>query len=148
MEDIFEIMTVTDPRENDRGAIRLGIRLKVAGHETTCPVSTTYGSYEDLEVEIQAIRDQLDKILAKAKEIFEGPSPREGLDLTPNMTPEQVWSVLEAIDDEVAFINGFNGLDEARRKEVAEHVLTRCNIFSGKASIFSSRYNDGSGLMA
>jgi len=30
---------------------------------------------------------------------------------------------------------------------VAEHVLTHCNVFSGKAAVFSSRYDGQSALL-
>jgi hypothetical protein len=31
---------------------------------------------------------------------------------------------------------------------VAEHILTKCNIFSGKAAVFSSRYDEATAMMA
>ena len=63
------------------------------------------------------------------------------------MTEEEIWKVLTDIGDEKLFIDAFNSMDEATRKRVADHVLTRCNIFSGKGSVFSSRYNNDSGLL-
>ena len=63
------------------------------------------------------------------------------------MAPEEIWSILSGVSDEDLFIKGFNNLDEGKRRDVAEYVLTQCNIFSGKASIFSSRYNNETGLM-
>jgi len=69
------------------------------------------------------------------------------LKFTPEMSSEQIWSILSQIDEEGLFIKGFNGLDDTRRRELAEYILTRCNIFSGKGSIFSERYNSESGLL-
>ena len=56
-------------------------------------------------------------------------------------------AVLSAVSEEAAFVQGFNDLEERTRKAVAEYVLTRCNIFAGKASLFSSRYDSASGLI-
>jgi hypothetical protein len=58
-----------------------------------------------------------------------------------------VWSILSSIEDEDQFVRRFNALEEEKRREVAEYVLTKCNIFSGKASAFSSRYSNETGLL-
>ncbi len=140
MEDLFEMMTL---REKEKGAeteIRLGVHLKIAGHETTCPISRSCDSYEALDIEVQAIKNNLERILGRAKEIFREPTNQEGLDLRPDMEPEHIWAILSDIADENLLINSFNSIDEVKRREVAEHVLTKCNIFSGKASFFSARY--------
>ena len=63
------------------------------------------------------------------------------------MNAGEIWSILSAILDEGDFIQAFNALEEGKRKEVAEHVLTHCNVFSGRAAVFSSRYDDKSALM-
>lgn len=63
------------------------------------------------------------------------------------MKAEEIWSILSAILGEVDFIQAFNALEEGTRREVAEHVLTHCNVFSGKAAVFSSRYDEKSALM-
>ena len=147
MKDIFKIVTVSEKGDDDKVEIRLGIDLKIGDYEITCPISKTCSSYEALEIEVQAINNQIERILKKAKEIFSESSHQGGLDLQNDMTPAQIWSVLSEIDSEDHFIDSFNMLDETRRKEVAEYVLTKCNIFSGKASTFSSRYNNVSGLM-
>ena len=147
MEDIFEMMTETCKEEGDEITVSVGIPLKIGGHQTACPISRPCNSYEALEIEVQAIKDSLDSLLAKAKEIFREPATEEGLDLRSDMEPEQIWALLSDISDEGIYVKSFNGLEEDKRREVAEHVLTRCNIFTGKASVFSSRYNNETGLL-
>ena len=78
---------------------------------------------------------------------FKALTAKEETEFTPEMSPEQIWSILSQIDEEDLFIKGFNSLDDTKRRELAEYVLTRCNIFSGKGSIFSERYNSESGLL-
>lgn len=68
-------------------------------------------------------------------------------ELNPDLTPAEIWAILSGDPDERSFVRRFNSLEEARRREVAEHVLTRCNVFSGRGSVFSSLYNDESSLM-
>ena len=147
MAKIFEIIRITDKDEKDEIAIRLGIRVRIAGHETICPISSTCNSLESLELEIQTIRDNLDSILNRTKDIFLGPALTETIPFESDMAPEKIWEILSNTSDEVLFIHSFNNLDEAKREEIAEYVLTRCNIFSGMASIFSARYNSASGLL-
>ncbi|MGD8982431.1 MAG: hypothetical protein PVH99_15790 [Desulfobacteraceae bacterium] len=147
MESIFEMVTETGKREKKEISVSIGIRLKVGGHETTCPISRACHSYETLEMEVQAIKNSLDSLLAEAKRVIGESEADEGLDLRSDMAPEEIWSILSAVSDEDLFIKSFNNLDENKRKEVAEYVLTQCNIFSGKASVFSSRYDNETGLM-
>ena len=147
MESIFEMVTETGKGEDAQTTVSVSLRLKVGGHKTTCPISRACDSYEALEIEVQAIKNGLDSLLAEAKNVFGEAAAEEGLDLSSDMAPEEIWSILSGVSDEHLFIKGFNNLEEGKRREVAEYILTQCNIFSGKASIFSSRYNNETGLM-
>ena len=79
--------------------------------------------------------------------ILDGSSTEIVLDLQPGMEPKEVWEILSSIDDGEAFADYFNNLPEVKRREVADYALTRCNIFSGKGAVFSSRYNNESALL-
>ena len=147
MESIFEMVIETGKGEEGKTTVSVGVRLKVGGHKTTCPISEPCHSYEALEIEVQTIKKSLDSLLVEAKRVIGESEADKGLDLRPDMELEEVWSILSALSDEDLFVKGFNNLDEAKRREVAEYVLTQCNIFSGKASVFSSRYNNETGLM-
>ena len=147
MKNIFEMMTITDKEKQDETKIRLGICLKIGDTETICPISGICDSYEAFEMEVVAVKNNLERVINMAKGIFSGSSLQETLELNEDMSPEKIWSILSSVDDEDLFVNSFNALDEEKRKEVAEYVLTHCNIFSGKASVFSARYKDDSGLM-
>ena len=147
MESIFEMVTYTGKGGDGETKVSVGLRLKVGGHETTCPISRACDSYGALEIEVQAIKNGLDSLLAEAKGVLGEVPAEEGLDLRSDMAAEEIWSILSGLSDEDLFIKSFNSLDEDKRREVAEHVLTQCNIFSGKASIFSARYNNETGLM-
>ena len=147
MAKIFEIIKIPDKEGRDEIEIRLGIRFRIAGHETICPISRVFNSYESLEMEIQSIKDNLDGILRHTREIFFGSAPEEAIDFESDVEPEEIWDTLSNITDEGLFINSFNNLGDAKREEVAEFVLTSCNIFSGMASVFSARYNSESKLL-
>ena len=146
METVFELITMASNEKAEEKECRLGIRVNVAGYETVCPVTRPCNSYKDFFLEVQNIRKSLDLIMSHAKETFEKPSPEDLFGITSDMRPEEVWAILSKIADDV-FISTFNSMEEAKRREVAEHVLTKCNIFSGKASVFSSRYADDMALM-
>jgi hypothetical protein len=147
MDKIFELITQPGKGEGKKPEVRLGIRVKLSSFETTCFVTQPCQSYHALETEVQAIGQNLEDVLKEAREIFEGSSKRDKLGLRPDMKPGEIWTLLSVVPDEGDFIQAFNALEEGKRKEVAEHVLSHCNVFSGKAALFSSRYDDKSALM-
>jgi hypothetical protein len=147
MDRILELIVQPAAGEGEKPEARIGIRLKLSSFETTCPVTKPCQSYPALESEVQAIRQNLEDILKQGRSVFEGASKRNNLGLRPDMTAGEIWSILSAIPDEGDFIQAFNSLEAGKRKEVAEHVLTHCNVFSGKAAVFSSHYDDKSALM-
>jgi len=148
MESIFDLITETGKGEKDAMTVQVGIRLRLGRHDTTCPVSRPCDSYEALEIEVQAIKHGLDNLLTKGKALLRETTTDDGLNLSSDMEPEEIWSILSDLSDEDLFVKSFNNLDEVKRREVAEHVLTKCNVFSGKASVFSSRYDNETGCMA
>jgi len=127
--------------------LSLGLRMKLAGHETLCPVTRSCEDFRAFEREVQTILEQLEGIGLKAKKLFDNSSAQGKLGLRPGMAPPEIWTILSGIQDEIEFAQSFNSLDEVTRRQVAEHVLTKCNVFSGQAAVFSSRYDDGKGLM-
>jgi hypothetical protein len=147
MDKIFEL--IVQPREGQetKPEARIGIRVKLSSFETTCFVTQPCPSYHALESEVQAIRQNLEEVLKEARKTFESASKRDRLGLRPDMTAGEIWTILSAILDEKEFVRAFNTLEEGKRKEVAEHVLTHCNVFSGKAAVFSSRYDGQSAFM-
>jgi len=147
MDEIFELIIDPGKEKGTEPNARLGIRLKLSGYETVCPITKSCTSYEALEMEVHGVENSLGRILGKAKEIFEKSENQQKFGLEPGMGAEEIWSVLSGIKDEGDFVEMFNSLDEDKRREVAEHVLTKCNIFSGNASIFSARYYDKSAFM-
>ena len=147
MEDIFELMITKDKEKGENIEAGIGMRVKLAGLETIIPVTKSCPSYETLELELVAMRKNLEDLLKRAKDLFERSEKQADLGLDPNMPSEEIWPILSGLGDEKAFVEAFNSLEEAKRREVAEHVLTQCNIFSGKAAIFSARYDEKTARM-
>lgn len=147
MDKIFELIVQLGEGQETKPEARIGIRVKLSSFETTCFVTQPCPSYHALESEVQAIRQNLENVLKEARRTFESASKSERLGLRPEMTAGEIWTILSAILDEKEFIRAFNALEEGKRKEVAEHVLAHCNVFSGKAAIFSSRYDGQSAFM-
>jgi len=147
MKEIFAMVTELTSGEGGETFVHIGIPLRIGGHVTTCPISNPCASYGALEAEVQSLKAHLDALLHKAEAVFEGSATEDGLDLRPDMTPEEIWSILSELSDDDLFVRGYNGLDEPKRRAVAEHVLTHCNVFAGKAATFSSQYNSDTGLL-
>jgi hypothetical protein len=147
MGKLFELITQPAEGREKKPEARLGIRVRLSSFETTCFVTQPCQTYHALESEAQAIRHDLEDALKEARKVFESASKRDNLGLKPDMTAGEIWTILSAILDEGDFVEAFNALEQGKRKEVAEHVLTHCNVFSGKAAVFSSRYDDQSALL-
>jgi hypothetical protein len=147
MDKIFELIVQPGEGQETKPEARIGIRVKLSSFETTCFVTQPCPSYHALESEVRAIRQNLEDVLKEARKTFESASKGDRLGLRPDMTAAEIWIILSAILDEKDFVQSFNAQEEGKRKEVAEHVLTHCNVFSGKAAVFSSRYNEKSAFM-
>ena len=145
MNKIFEIIDHQD--QDTRKGIALGVRLKIGDYEAICPVSKVVPSLAGLNAEIQAIKGELDEISIKAKRILEENASDQIPELHSDMPPEKIWEILSSIKDTDTLIDRFNTLDEDNRREVADYILTRTNIFTGKGSEFASRYDSESGLL-
>ncbi len=143
------IFKLIEAHGKERGkGVFIGVDVRIADKETSCPVSKLCNSHEELAREAELIQADLELILKKAKTLFGGASRDIGLQLGPDMPAEEIWSVLSQIEDEDLLVEHFNGLDNTARGAVAQHVLTRCNVFSGTAAVFSARYDNESGYMA
>lgn len=145
---IFKLIEAHGKKGGKGRGIYIGVDARIADKETPCPVSKLCNSHEELAREAELIQTDLELILKKAKTLFGGASRDIGLQLGPDMPAEEIWSVLSQIEDEDLLVEHFNGLDNTARGAVAQHVLTRCNVFSGPAAVFSARYDNESGYMA
>ena len=147
MAEIFKIIEVHDKKEDDKRGIYIGIDVRIADREVSCPVSNVCYSDKELGIEVERIKENLNQIAETCKGLLGVDLPDKGIRITPGMATEEVWSILSQIAEDDLFVGIFNGLDATRRTEVAEHVLSHCNIFSGKAAVFSARYDNKTGLL-
>ena len=99
-------------------------------------------SYKTFEAEVFQIKEQLDKILDKSRQIFEaGGGEDYSLNLDENLTDKELWDIMSTIKDVDVLLEKFNGMSHQKRVEVADYILSHANIFSGTGSVFSERYN-------
>ena len=104
-------------------------------------------SYEILQKEVSRIKEELDALLEKSKQLFETKIEEEGPNVDEDMSAKEIWNCLSNIKDPEVLLVKFNGLSRQKRFEVADYVLSHCNVFSGPASIFSMRYNNEEGVI-
>ena len=105
-------------------------------------------SYKSFEAEVFQIKEQLDKLLDKSKQIFKtGGGEDYSLELDENLTDKELWNNISTIKDVDILLGKFNGMSHQKRVEVADYILSHANIFSGAGSIFSERYNSEKGIL-
>ncbi|MFP4037034.1 MAG: hypothetical protein ACLFUE_05895, partial [Desulfobacteraceae bacterium] len=63
------------------------------------------------------------------------------VEISPEMPPGKIWQALEAVEGDGDFAERFNALDHDTRLEVADYVLSSCNVFSGRPALFSKYYD-------
>ena len=105
-------------------------------------------SYEILQKEVSRIKEELDALLEKSRRLFEVEvGEEEGPDVDENLGAKEIWDILSLIKDPEVLLVKFNSMSRQKRLEVADYVLSNCNVFSGPASIFSMRYNSEEGVI-
>jgi hypothetical protein len=146
MSSIFKIVEPHLGRQEKKD-ISVGIDLRIGDKKIPCRVTKTCESYEELSAEVKAIQHDLERILQEAKGFFVNQALADGHEVTSDMSAEEIWSVLSQIEAEDQITARFNGLAGKKRKEVAEYILTHCNVFSGMGAFFSRCYNSSSGFI-
>lgn len=147
MREIFQLVEVTDKGAAQERTVSLGIQVKVGERMNVLSVTSACRSFEEFASEMEALKKELETHLESAGILFQGRSSKDEMKVSDDMTPEQIWSALSAIAEEERFVRVFNALKVERRREVAEYVLTSCNVFSGKAAVFSARYDSDSSFL-
>jgi len=105
-------------------------------------------SYEILHKEVSQIKEELDALLEKSRRLFEAEvGEEEGPDVDEDISAKETWNLLSMIKDPEVLLVKFNNMSRQKRLEVADYVLSNCNVFSGPASIFSMRYNSEEGII-
>ncbi len=105
-------------------------------------------SYRILEQEVARFKEELDTLLEKSRKTFEVDGGKgEDWEVNENMGAGQIWDILSKIKDPELLSVKFNSLSHQKRFEVADYVFTHGNVFSGAASVFSTRYNSEKGML-
>jgi len=105
-------------------------------------------SYEILYKEVSRIKEELDSLLEKSERLFEAEiGEKKSQGVNEDMSVKEIWDFLSMIKDPEVLLVKFNSMSRQKRFEVADYVLSNCNVFSGPASIFSMRYNSEEGAI-
>lgn len=144
---LFSVIPCPPVKGRGDRAFCIGLELSIGEERIPCPVTEACGSYEELSRAAEEIKGALDRTLGEAREGLFPPAAPSGRVIGEDMAPEVVWAHLSTARDEETFAETFNHMAESLRRKVAEHILTKCNIFSGKGAVFSSRYNNVTGLL-
>jgi hypothetical protein len=148
-------LTLEIEKDNDEKASKVGISKEVTiadrkGSNLSGSISLIPGcdSYQLLEKEVAAIKEELEALLEQSKGIFGNQGTIDGApDVDESKSAEEIWELLSTIETSEVFSAAFNAMSYEKRIEVADYILSHCNVFSGPASMFSMRYNSEEGLI-
>ncbi len=147
---LFRLIEIPSENEGDAPAICIGIDLRIGDEQMTCPVSGPCKDMKALKQAQEMLEADLEEVMENGKALLSSSDQAESGSeaFSADTPPKDIWETLSRIEEEDEFIRQFNGLPEEHRMQVAEHALTRCNIFQGRASLFAQRYDNATGLMA
>lgn len=133
----LEVLEASESRD----ASPLTYSILWGGAHASGDVLLRCGSMEELERAVQALKGDLDAVLAQAKEALAKRLARSEQDKEKNMSPSDIWRQMEQAPTEEAMFACFNALSESKRLEVAEWVLTHVSMFKGRGPVFAEHYN-------
>ncbi len=131
-----------------KGGAKVVIRLE--GEHGGTFVSMDYSTLDDLKSEVQEIKERLDRIVEESRCFFRSESADKvgkKTEFKLAQDPEENWKRLQALTSDEDFFHAFNKLKEGVRREIAEHVLSKENIFKGRASVFSLHFDEDSAVL-
>ncbi|MFO7784510.1 MAG: hypothetical protein ACQET7_05400 [Thermodesulfobacteriota bacterium] len=147
MGEPFDAVVLDESQGARFPEVRLCVRCDLAGETVLHPVSRACSSIVDLEAEARKLHEELDMALDRGRRALAGGSEPGTPGPSDDMSAEELWHVLETVNDDALFVQRFNQLDESSRRRVAEYVLTSCSVFSGRPAVFSSRYHADTALL-
>ncbi len=147
MKNIFRIIEQQSTAGPNTIKVAIGIDLRIGNSPLECPVTETVTEYSEFSHQIDLIQEELEKLRKEARSLFYSVQNGARYQFPPTMSPQEIWEKLVQIENKAQFVDIFNSLPENRRKDIAEYVFGHCNVFSGKGSLFSTRYNNKSMLL-
>ncbi|WP_028320661.1 hypothetical protein [Desulfatiglans anilini] len=144
---MFKLIRMDQAGGERKPGLRIDIDIAVGGKAMPCPCTETCFDERSFAAEIKALQDALDGLLKEGTRFLSGAAKSGAAGLNPQDPPEKIWAALSKMPGEEDFILAFNSLDDAKRAETSEYILTQCGMFSGKGAVFSKRFNHASGLL-
>lgn len=110
------------------------------------PLTESCASAELLEAQVEELYQALKGLLLEARAIFAASAPKEPGELLPEK-PEQLWELMERTEDLEQMRRIFNGLEEGRRRQLADYILGHVSVFKGAGALFAQHYEEDRGVL-
>lgn len=144
---MFKLIRMDQTGGERKPGLRVDIDITVGGKAVPCPCTETCFDERSFAAGIEALQDALAGLLEEGRRFLSGAAKSGAAGLNPQDPPEKIWAALSKIPGEEDFILAFNSLDDAKRAETSDYILTQCSMFSGKGAVFSKRFNHARGLL-
>ena len=145
MKDKIKLIVIM--KENSGMTLRLSAVNRTDDEGSAIPLTPECSTVEEFEQAVQALKFELENRIEEARTTFRhSPVSKEAQVMEPQST-EEIWQAMERSGSIHRMKEIFNGLALERRKEVANFIFTRMNIFKGAALAFSQGYNEEQGIL-
>lgn len=103
-------------------------------------------SAEMLEAQVEQLHEVFKGLLLEARALFAASAHQESNVLLPE-TPQEIWHLMESAAELEQMKSIFNGLEESRRRELADYILAHVNVFKGAGALFAQHYEEDEGVL-
>jgi hypothetical protein len=147
VKERFYLDLYTAAPDEDRASFaRLAVRAYPTDERGLRFLTTECTEIDAFEREVAALKGELDRLLAEAREALQALQAPE-IAAEPRSAAE-MWQALERCATFEEMRERFNAMDMDRRQDVANYVFTQLNIFKDAASRFSQHYIEDQVLLA
>ncbi len=125
--------------QREGGAIRMAIVVEEG--DRIFSLTGSHSDPQDLEEEVKHLEKTLRELLYEARTIHAKAMRESSMEPMPE-TLEGLWGMLQRAEGLEAMKRIFNSLEKARRRELADYILSHANVFKGAGAIFAQHYEE------
>lgn len=125
--------------EGEGKSIKISIVVEQEGRRF--PMTGAHTDPQDLEEEVKYLEKTLRELLYEARAIHARAMRESPAEPLPD-TLEGLWSLMQKAEGLEAMKKIFNTLQEAKRRELADYILSHANVFKGAGALFAQHYEE------
>jgi hypothetical protein len=141
------VRMVVDHQKSPSQGLRIGLVVSSPEGGDLLWLTEPCEAPEVLEAQVEELQRGLKELLWEARAVFAKAARGEESPQVLPERPEELWALMECMGSLEHMRRIFNGLDEARRRELADFILGHVNVFKGAGALFAQHYEEEGGVL-